>query len=93
MSAVLLSMAFFLVGGQPPTDTPAQTSVAPEAATPVKEEPKLVCKYEFATGSRVQKVKVCRPVDEGSSNQDTKLQRELSKNGDFRDPQSGGLGN
>jgi hypothetical protein len=93
MSAVLLSMAFFLAGAQAPADTPAQASVAPETAAPVKEEPKLVCKYEFATGSRVQKVKVCRPANATSSNQDTKLQRELSKNGDFRDPQSGGFGN
>jgi hypothetical protein len=46
----------------------------------------MICKYEFATGSRVQKVKVCRPENEAGMDQDTKLQRELAKNGDMHRP-------
>ncbi len=96
MSALLLSMAFFLTAGQPPADAPVQpaqqTSGALAARDPAKPEPKMICKYEHAVGSRVQKTKVCRPEGEPGADQDTKLQRQLSKNGDFVDPQRG-LGN
>lgn len=93
MSAILLSMAFFLSAGQPPAEAPAQpASGAPAASEPAKPEPKMICKYEHAVGSRVQKTKVCRPEGEPGADQDTKLQRQLNKNGDFVDPQRG-LGN
>ena len=86
MSAFIVSVAFLLAGGQPPADTPAATTAAPaDAATqsPAKE-PKMICKYEYEMGSRVKKTKICRPEGETSADQDTKLQRELSKNGDMR---------
>jgi hypothetical protein len=90
MSAFVLSMAFFLAAGQPPAEAPAQASATTPAATePAKPEPKMVCKYEHATGSRLQKTKVCRPEGQSSADQDTKLQRELNRNGDFVDPQRG----
>ena len=98
MSAFVLSMAFFLTAGQPPADVPAQQPAqqaanGPAAPEPAKPEPKMICKYENAVGSRLQKTKVCRPEGQAASNQDTKLQRELSKNGDFIDPSSSGFGN
>jgi hypothetical protein len=92
MSALVLSAAFLLSAGQPPADAPAQQPAA-GPAEPAKAEPKMVCKYEFATGSRVQKVKVCRPENDSAGAQDTKLERQLMKNGDFVDPQKGGFGN
>jgi hypothetical protein len=88
MSAFIVSVAFLLAGGQPPADAPAATTAAPAAQTPAKE-PKMICKYEQAVGSRLQKTKVCRPEGQSSEDQDTKLQRELSKNGDFVEPQRG----
>jgi hypothetical protein len=83
MSAFVLSAAFLLLAGQPPAVTPTQ------ASAPAKPEPKMICKYEFATGSHIHKVKVCRPENEMADDIDTKLQREMSKNGDQRTPQGG----
>ncbi len=93
MSAYVISVAFFLAAGQPPADTSAQQTAGSEAAEPAKPEPKMVCKYENLTGSRVQKTKVCRPEGQERSTMDTKLERQLMKNGDFVDPQKGGFGN
>ncbi|MFT3725687.1 MAG: hypothetical protein QM773_19165 [Hyphomonadaceae bacterium] len=92
MSGFVISVAFLLAAGQPPADAPAQQPAA-GPSEPAKAEPKMICKYEHATGSRVQKTKVCRPEGQSGEEQDTKLQRELSKNGDFVDPQKGGFGN
>ena len=90
MSGIVLSVALmFAAADQPPAaDTaqpalPAQTTQAGEVAAP-----KMVCKYESSTGSRVQRVKVCRPADEKQNEQSTQLQRQLSKNGDFLEPSS-----
>ncbi|MDP3736602.1 MAG: hypothetical protein Q8R02_04385 [Hyphomonadaceae bacterium] len=81
-----LVMFFQAAAGQvaaPPAEIPQTTvTVTAEAPKDVKE----TCKYEFATGSRVKKVKVCRSTDEKPSYEDTKLQRDLAKNGDMRRP-------
>jgi hypothetical protein len=96
LSGIVLSAALrFAAADQPPaTDSaqvqPVQTGQTAQAAA--VEEPKMVCKYESSTGSRVQKVKVCRPADQKQDEQSTKLQRELAKNGDFIEP-SGTFGN
>ena len=90
MTSFPLSLIFLMVAGQPATDATAPQPI-PAAAQPAAE-PKLVCKYEHVTGSRLQKTKVCRPEGESGSDQDTKLQRELSRNGDYREVPSGGLG-
>lgn len=88
----MLVMFFQAASGQaaaPPAETPQTTvTVTAEAQKEVKE----ICKYEFATGSRVKKVKVCRSTDDTSSYQDTKLQRDLAKNGDMRVPGETGGG-
>lgn len=91
MTSFSLSLIFLLAAGQPSTATPPQQTT-PAATTPAAE-PKMVCKYEHVTGSRLQKQKVCRPEGESGSDQDTKLQRELSRNGDYREPPGPGLGN
>ncbi len=84
MFGIILSVALLLsAADQPPADA-AATQPQPQA-----EEPKLVCKTEFAVGSRVKKVKVCRPVNQEADFQDTKLQREMAKNGDQRVAQGG----
>ena len=92
MSAFMVSVTFLLAAGQPPADAPAQQPAA-SPSEPAKAEPKMVCKYEHATGPRLQKTKVCRPEGETGSAMDTKLERQLMKNGDFVDPQKGGFGN
>ncbi len=97
MSGMILSVALhFAAADQPPaTDVtqPAQPAQqAQSVQTAEAEQPKMVCKYESSTGSRVQKVKVCRPADQKQDEQSTKLQRELAKNGDFIEP-SGTFGN
>ncbi|MFT3725686.1 MAG: hypothetical protein QM773_19160 [Hyphomonadaceae bacterium] len=89
MSPVIVSIALLLAADQPPAVAPTQTADATQAAKP---EPKMVCKYEFATGSRVQKVKVCRPENEPAGDQDTKLQRAIDRLGDMRIPGEKGGG-
>jgi len=90
MSAFGLSLIFLLSAGQPATDPAAQQPAATTAQPAA--EPKMVCKYEHVTGSRLQKTKVCRPENEKGADQDTKLQRELSRNGDYREVPRGGIG-
>lgn len=91
MTSFALPLIFLLSASQPATDAPTQPAAATEATAPAAE-PKMVCKYEHVTGSRLQKTKVCRPENEKGSDQDTKLQRELSRNGDYREPPSPGVG-
>jgi hypothetical protein len=55
-------------------------------AKPAKPQPKIICKQEFATGSRIKKVKVHWPGNEAGMDRDTKLRRELVKTGDMRRP-------
>ena len=93
MSVLVVSVAFLLAAGQPPAEAPAQQAAPAQTSEPAKVEPKMICKYENLTGSRLQKTKVCRPEGDTGAGDDTKLQRELSKNGDFVDPQRGGFGN
>ena len=82
MSVFLVSMAFLVAPGQPAATVPAQTAAPAQTAKPAKEEPKMVCKYEQATGS-MRKQKVCRPVGEEAA-QSTALERSLARNGDMR---------
>lgn len=84
MSAFIVSVAFFLTAGQPPAAVPAETPApATQAVEPAKEEPKMVCKFEQATGS-MRKTKVCRPVGGPEPEQSTALERSLARNGDMR---------
>ena len=91
MTAFGLSLIFLLSASQPATDGVTQQPTS-TATQPAAEEPKMVCKYEHVTGSRLQKTKVCRPENEKGVDQDTKLQRELSRNGDYREVPRGGVG-
>ncbi len=82
MTSFTLSLIFLLAaGGQPPADTTTQ-SAEPSAQPPVAEpaaQPKMICKYEHTTGSRLSKQKICRPEGEAGADQSTALQRQLDK--------------
>lgn len=95
MSIFLVSLSFLVSASQPPSNGPAAQATAPAAtvAEAPKPEPKMICKYEHTTGSRLSKQKVCRPEGQSGLEQDTALQRELNRNGDFRDPSASGFGN
>ncbi len=93
MILTLVPVLFLLAADQPPTTepTPQPVVTAPVVAAPateVKPEPKMVCKYEHVTGSRLSKQKVCRPEGETSNDQASALQREMQRNGDYREPLS-----
>ena len=65
MTSFAFSVMFLLVTSQPATEVPApQAPAAPVATTATAPEPKMICKYERTTGSRVQKTKICRPENE-----------------------------
>jgi len=94
MTSFVFPVLFLLAGGQPPTDATApQTAPAATttAATPAAE-PKMICKYEHVTGSRLSKQKVCRPEGESSADQSTALQRQLDRYQD-RPVIASGMGN
>jgi len=82
MTAFGLSLIFLLSASQPATDATAQPST-PAATQPATEEPKMVCKYEHVTGSRLQKTKICRPENEANAD-NTALQRKMDRLGDHR---------
>jgi hypothetical protein len=83
MNIYLFPALFLLAGGEPQTTTqPAATEAPATAAAPVAEtkpEPKMVCKYEHATGSRLSKTKVCRPEGQEGDDQSMALRRSLDK--------------
>ena len=82
----------FMFAAEPQTTTqPAQTATPATTEAPAAE-PKMICKYEPVTGSRVQKTKVCRPEGQEGNDQSTALQRSLDKL-DSRPIQAPGLGN
>lgn len=90
----LLPVLFLVAVDEPQTTQPTTPPAAQQAAAPATPapEPKMVCKYEHVTGSRLQKTKVCRPEGESSNDQSTALQRGLNKF-DARPIQAPGLGN
>lgn len=93
MTSHLLTVVFLLADPQPPTDAPAQAA-APAATTTAEApaEPKMICKYESITGSRLSKQKVCRPEGADKDEQSTALQRQLDRFGS-RGPTAPGFGN
>lgn len=95
MSSLLLSVVFLLgAADQPPTEATTQqpaTQAATQGAT--TPEPKMICKYENLTGSRVQKQKVCRPEGQTGNDNSTALQRKLDRLGDERVAAGTGFGN
>jgi hypothetical protein len=76
-------------GATPPPAAPAATA---DPAKPA-EEPKMVCRNEHVTGSRVQKQRVCRPANDSGNDQSSALQRELDKIGNVPAPPGTGIGN
>lgn len=81
MNIYLFPALFLLAGGEPQTATQPAATEAPVAApvTETKPEPKMICKYEHATGSRLSKTKVCRPEGAEGDDQSMALRRSLDK--------------
>lgn len=81
MTSFVFPVLFLLAGGQPPTEATTQQPEPAATAAPVAPaaEPKMICKYEHVTGSRLGKQKVCRPEGESSADQSTALQRQLDR--------------
>jgi hypothetical protein len=85
--------AVILVLFQTAAGAPADAPQASAAATTEKAaEPEMICRNEYEPGSRVRKVRVCRPKGSDKQQDKTVLQRELDRQGDFVEP-VGGLGN
>ena len=88
---VVLVMFFQAAAGQaaPPAETP-QTTVTVTADAP--KESKQICKWEFQTGSRTKRVKVCRD-DRANGADDSKLLRQLDRAGNAASVPEGGVRN
>lgn len=94
MTSFMFPVLFLLAGGQPPTEATTQQAEPAATATAAAPaaEPKMVCKYEHVTGSRLSKQKVCRPEGQSSADQSTALQRQLDRYAD-RPVLAPGVGN
>jgi len=82
MTSVILSVIFLLGAADQQTTSVAAEQPAPAAATTTATpaaEPKLVCKYEHVTGSRLSKQKVCRAEGAEGDADSTALQRQLDR--------------
>ena len=91
MTSILFSVFFLVSAGDPPTEVASQPAQATTTTAPAAE-PKMICKYEHVTGSRLSKQKVCRPEGAAGDDQSTALQREMDKFGS-RPERAPGLGN
>ncbi len=85
MSLFLFPALFLLAAGEPqtaepPAQPPAPAPVAAPAPQAKPEEPKIVCRNERITGSRVAKERVCRPVGGTHNDLDAATQRDLGLN-------------
>ena len=69
---------------EPPPSTPA-SETAPETVEK-KDKPKMVCRFEYPTGSRLKRERVCHEQGSDEQQDKTKLQRELDRQGDVLQP-------
>jgi hypothetical protein len=69
----------FMFSAEPRTTSQPAQQPAPAATEAPAAEPKMICKFEQVTGSRLQKTKVCRPEGQSGNDQSTALQRSLDK--------------
>lgn len=94
MINVVLVMFFQAAAGQaaaPPAETP-QTTVTVTADAP--KAAKEICKYEFQTGSRTKRIKVCNTPGQSSDGAaETKLLRQLDRAGDAAPVSEGSMRN
>ena len=83
VAAVLLFQATAGAPAQqaPPTSKGEEVTVLGKA-----EEPKVVCRTEFATGSRVKKVKICDVPPNQAQDTQTNLQRQMNRKSDYVEP-------
>ena len=84
MSLLLLPAFFLLAAGDLNEDPPALANDAPveqaaPEAKPEEAKPKMICRNERVTGSRVAKERVCRPVGGLHSDLDAGTQRNLDQ--------------
>lgn len=92
MTSLMFPALFLLAGGQPPTEAATEQTAPAATATAPAAEPKMICRYEHVTGSRLNRQKVCRPEGESSADQSTALQRQLDRV-NTRPETLGGFGN
>lgn len=83
MIDVVVAFLFQTAGGGPSQAAPPATTGEEVTVTAKVDEPKLVCRMEFATGSRVKKEKICAAPPNKAQDTQTNIQRELSRKGDF----------
>ncbi len=96
MSLFLFPALFMLAAGEPQTATTTEPAPQPAVAEPAPEakpaEPKMICRNERVTGSRVEKQRVCRPAGGTHNDLDAATQRNLgvgSSGPDFAPPIGG----
>lgn len=92
MVGAALLLLFQVAAGEP--GSVASAAVAPEASAPAAE-PKVVCRVERATGSRVRKQKVCKTEAYNESGESAKrafqdFQNKASAGGPMGVKQPGG---
>jgi hypothetical protein len=82
-----VAVAFlFQAAAGAPAQAPAPPASEEVTVVGKAEEPRIVCRMEFVTGSRVKKEKVCAAPPNKAQDTQTNLQREMARKGDFSEP-------
>jgi hypothetical protein len=81
MSLLLFPALFLLATAEPQTTTTTEPAPQPAVSEPAPEakpeKPKMICRNERVTGSRVEKQRVCRPAGGTHNDLDAATQRNL----------------
>jgi hypothetical protein len=88
MIEVVVAFLFQAAAGGPAQATPSVQSGEEVTVVGKAEEPRIVCRMEFVTGSRVKKERVCTAPPNKAQDTQTNLQREMARKGDFVEPPS-----
>jgi hypothetical protein len=89
MIEVAFAFLFQAAAGAPTQAAPTEQTGEEVTVVGKSVEPSIVCRMEFVTGSRVKKERVCAAPPNKAQDTQTNLQREISRKGDYSEPQSG----
>jgi hypothetical protein len=86
MIEIAIAFLFQTAAGNPAQAPPPGETSEEVIVTGKAEEPRIVCRMEYVTGSRVKKERICAAPNNKAQDTETKLQRDLSRQIDLVDP-------
>lgn len=86
MIELAIAFLFQAAAGAPAEQAPATQKGEEVTVLGKKEAPKVVCRMEYVTGSRVRKERICTAPPNAAQDTPTNLQRQIDRLGDFVEP-------